>query len=261
MLEVNSRLSHAQPIELISTFLGAHDFPPEIDRENKSQRERYVNELTEEMIPQVAEEGLAEFCDVYCDTGYYTAAESEQILRRGIDYGLAPRIHTDAYKNIGGGSLAADLPAVSADHLNYISPAEMKGMAEKGVVGVILPALDFAVAHPDPVRPRPMIEAGMTIALGTNLNPGNWTESMQLVMQFACRNYHMSPEEAMLAATVGAARVLGREDRIGALAPGMQADIQLWDIPSFEDLIYRIGNNSVVMVIKEGRIVIRRETE
>ena len=177
-----------------------------------------------------------------------------------MDYGLAPRIHTDAYKNIGGGSLAAKLPAVSADHLNYISPDEMRAMAEKGVVGVVLPALDFAVAHPDPVRPRPMIEAGMTIALGTNLNPGNWTESMQLVMQLACRNHGMSPEEAMLAATVGAARAIRRDGVIGKLQPGYQADIQIWDLPSFEDIIYRLGNNAVHTVIKKGRIVVQNSS-
>ena len=124
----------------------------------------------------------------------------------------------------------------------------------------MLPALDFAVAHPDPFDARPMIEAGMTLALGTNLNPGNWTESMQLVMQLACRNHGMSPEEAMLAATTGAARAIRREQEIGCLAPGFQADIQIWDLPSFEDVIYRIGNNAVCMVIKKGKIVVRRKT-
>jgi imidazolonepropionase len=260
MLHVNRRLDQAQPMEVVSTFLGAHDFPPEIDREDPRQRAAYIRELTEEMIPRVAEENLAEFCDIYCDVGYYTAEESETVLRCGMQHGLAPRIHTDAYANIGGSSLAAELPAVSADHLNYPTREEMRGMAETGVVGVVLPALDFAVAHPDPFAARPMIEAGMTLALGTNLNPGNWTESMQLVMQLACRNHGMSPEEAMLAATTGAARVLRREQQIGCLAPGFQADIQIWDLPSFEDVIYRIGNNATCMVIKNGKIVMRGKT-
>jgi imidazolonepropionase len=257
MLGVNQRLDRAQPIEVVSTFLGAHDFPPEMDREDPAQRAAYVRELTQEMIPRVAEESLAEFCDIYCDVGYYTAEESETVLRCGMRHGLAPRIHTDAYANIGGSSLAAALPAVSADHLNYTSLAEMHALAEAGVVGVVLPALDFAVAHPDPFAVRPMIEAGMTLALGTNLNPGNWTESMHLVMQLACRNHGMSPQEAMLAATTGAARAIGRERHIGCLAPGFQADIQLWDLPSFEDVIYRIGNNATCLVIKKGKIVIR----
>ncbi len=255
MLRVNRRLANELPIDIVSTFLGAHDFPPEIDRENKSARTKYIRELTEKMIPQSAEEGLAEFCDVYCDTGYYTAEEAEQVLRAGMDNGLLPRIHTDAYANIGGSSLAARLPAVTADHLNYTARHEMRLLAEAGVVGVLLPALDFAVAHPNPVNARPFIDAGVTLALGTNLNPGNWTESMQLVMQFACRNYGMSPEEAMIAATRGAARALKREDSIGCLSEGFQADIQLWDIPEFEDLMYRIGNNAVWKVIKNGEII------
>jgi imidazolonepropionase len=259
MLRVNQRLDKAQPVDVVSTFLGAHDFPPEIDRENSGKRKAYIRELTHEMIPRVAEEGLAEFCDIYCDVGYYTAEESETVLRAGMDNGLAPKIHTDGYANIGGSSLAAALPAVSADHLNYTSENEMRRMAESDVVGVVLPALDFAVAHPDPFEARSMFEAGMTLALGTNLNPGNWTESMQLVMQLACRNHGMAPEEAMLAATSGAARAIQRDEEIGCLAEGYTADIQIWDLPSFEDVIYRIGHNAVGTVIKNGKIVVENK--
>ena len=258
MLRVNQRLAKAQPMDVVSTFLGAHDFPLEMDRENPSQRKAYIRELTHEMIPRVVEEELAEFCDIYCDVGYYTEEESETVLRAGMDNGLAPKIHTDGYANIGGSSLAAVLPAVSADHLNYTSENEMRRMAESGVVGVVLPALDFAVAHPDPFDARPMLEAGMTLALGTNLNPGNWTESMQLVMQLACRNHGMTPEEAMLAATSGAAHAIQRDGKIGCLAEGYAADIQIWDLPSFEDIIYRIGHNAVWTVIKNGKIVVEK---
>ena len=260
MLRVNRRLTEQLPLEVVSTFLGAHDFPPEIDRNSPEARKNYIRELTDEMIPRTAEENLAEFCDVYCDTGYYTAEEAETILRAGIDHGLSPRIHTDAYANIGGSTLAAQLPAVTADHLNYTARDEMRLLAESGVIGVLLPALDFAVAHPDPVKARHFIDEGVTLALGTNLNPGNWTESMQLVMQFACRNYGMSPEEAMLAATRGAARALKRQNIIGCIAEGYQADIQLWNVPRFEDIIYRIGNNAVWKVIKKGEIVASNES-
>ena len=256
MLRVNQRLAEAQPMEVVSTFLGAHDFPPEINRDDPNQRNAYVKALTDEMIPRVAEKKLAEFCDIYCDVGYYSAEESEAVLSAGVAHGLAPRIHTDAYANIGGSSLAAALPAITADHLNYTSAEEMRRMAVAGVVGVVLPALDFAVAHPVPFDARPMLAAGMTLALGTNLNPGNWTESMQVVMQLACRNHGMAPEEAMLAATAGAARAIRREDRIGCLAEGYQADIQIWNLPSFEDVIYRIGNNAVWMVVKSGKVVV-----
>ena len=258
MLYVNQRLAQAQPMDVVSTFLGAHDFPPEINRKDPHQRLAYIRELTHEMIPRVAEDNLAAFCDVYCDVGYYTAKESETVLKAGMEHGLAPRIHTDAYANIGGSSLAAALPAVSADHLNYTSEKEMRRMAQSNVVGVVLPALDFAVAHPDPFDVRPMLEAGMTLALGTNLNPGNWTESMQLVMQLACRNHGMAPEQALLAATTGAARAIQHHHEIGCLREGYKADIQIWDLPNLEDVIYRIGNNAVCMVIKNGKIVVRK---
>ena len=155
MLRVNQRLAQAQPMDVVSTFLGAHDFPPEMDREDPNQRMTYIRELTLEMIPRVAENNLAEFCDIYCDVGYYTAGESQTVLRAGMNHGLAPRIHTDAYANIGGSSLAATLPAVSADHLNYTSENEMRHMAQNGVVGVVLPALDFAVATQTPLMHDP----------------------------------------------------------------------------------------------------------
>ena len=256
-LRVNRRLQETQPLDVVCTFVGAHDFPPEIDRNDPAQRRGYIDELVEAMIPHVAENQMAEFCDVYCDSGYYTAEEAREILQAGIDHGLAPRIHTDAYGNIGGSTMAAELPVVSADHLNYTTKDEMTLLAQAGVVGVVLPALDFAVAHPDPFEARAMLEAGMTLALGTNLNPGNWTESMQLVMQLACRNHGMSLEEAMLASTVGAAEAIDRQDRIGCLVKGYQADIQVWGLACFEDIIYRIGNNAVDMVIKKGQIASR----
>ncbi len=255
-LVVNQRLSTTQPVEVVSTFLGAHDFPLEIDRSDPLQREGYVQFLIQEMIPRVAKEKLAEFCDIYCDEGYYTRNEAEQILKTGLNYGLQAKIHTDAYGNIGGSTLAADLPCISADHLNYTTEAEMSRLAASRVIGVVLPALDFAVAHPDPFNARKMLNAGMTLALGTNLNPGNWTESMQFVIQLACRNHGLSLEEAMMASTVGAAKAIKREDMIGCLSLGYQADIQIWDLNCFEDLLYRIANNAVWKVIKKGRLVI-----
>ena len=167
--------------------------------------------------------------------------------------GLKPKIHVDAYADIGGSALAAELPVVSADHLNYTGRAAMRAYAEAGVIGVVMPGLDFAVRHPRPFDARAMLAEGMTLALATDLCPGCWLESMQLVMQLACRQYAFSPEEALLAATVGAAQALGLADR-GMLAPGKLADIQVWDLPSFEDVIYRLGNNAVMMVIKRGKV-------
>jgi imidazolonepropionase len=247
MLRVNRRLREIQPIDVVSTFLGAHDFPREV------RRETYLDSVIHEMIPRAAAAGLAEFCDVYCDEGYYTTDESRRILEAGIAAGLKPKIHVDAYADVGGSAMAAALPVVSADHLNYTGRAAMRALATSGVVGVVMPGLDFAVRHPRPFDARAMFDEGMTLALATDLCPGCWLESMQLVMQLACRLYTFSPEEALVAATAAAARAVGLDDR-GALAPGKLADIQVWDLPSFEDVIYRLGNNAVAMVIKRGRI-------
>jgi imidazolonepropionase len=248
MLRVNRALGLNQPVDIVSTFLGAHGFPPEVSRD------RYLEILVAEMIPAVAEAGLAQFCDVYCDEGYYTAEESRRILEAGLVNGLRPKIHVDAYANIGGCAAAADLAAVSADHLNHTTPAEIQQLARAGVAGVVMPGLDFAVRHPRPFDARSMLDNGLTVALATDLCPACWMESMQTVMQLACRLYRFSPEEALLSSTLNAARAVGLDDR-GSLAPGMLADIQIWDVPSFEDVIYRLGGNAVSMVIKRGRVI------
>ncbi len=247
-LEVNRRLRAIQPVDVVSTFLGAHDFPPDVPRQ------RYVDMVINEMIPRVAEEGLAEFCDVYCDDGYYTVEQSQRILEAGLRAGLQAKIHVDAYSDIGGAEMAAELGVVSADHLNYTDRAAMRKLAEAGAIGVVMPALDFAVRHPRPFDARAMMAEGMTLALATDLCPGCWVESMQLVMQLACRLYQFSPAEALYASTVGAARALGLETDRGSLEPGKLADVQIWDLPTFEDVIYRLGHNAVETVIKRGRV-------
>lgn len=248
MLEAARQLDTVVPIDVVSTFLGAHDFPPEMPRG------KYVDLVVEEMIPAVAEAGLATFCDVYCDEGYYTVGQSQRILEAGLCYGLRPKIHVDAYGDIGGAWLAGDLPVASADHLNYTTAAAAARLAAAGVVGVVMPALDFAVRHPRPFDARMLMAAGLPLALATDLCPGCWAESMQFVMQLACRQYRFSPEEALLASTVHGAASLCLDDR-GALAPGKLADVQLWGVPTLEDVIYRLGNNAVRAVVKRGRVI------
>jgi len=248
MLRVNQRLQATQPVDVVSTFLGAHDFPRDVPRET------YLESVIHEMTPRVAEEGLAEFCDVYCDEGYYTVEESRRILEAGLQAGLKAKIHVDAYANIGGAAMAAELGAVSADHLNYTDRPSMRKLAEAGVVGVVMPGLDFAVRHARPFDARALLAEGVTLALATDLCPGCWLESMQLVMQLACRLYQFSPSEALYAATVGAARSLALDHDRGSLEPGKLADIQIWDLPTFEDVIYRLGNNAVETVIKRGKV-------
>jgi imidazolonepropionase len=249
MLEVNRQLAMLSPVDVVSTFLGAHDFPPEMDRE------AYVDLVVEEMTPRAAESGLAKFTDVYCDDGYYSVEQSRRILEAGIEHSLRPKIHVDAYANIDGAELAADLKVASADHLNYTTPASAKKMAESGVVGVVMPALDFAVGHKRPFDARMLMDQGMTLALATDMCPGCWVESMQLVMALACRLYQFSPEEALLGATINAAKAVGLDHDRGSIEVGKLADLQIWDLPTFEDVIYRIGNNAVETVIKRGEVI------
>ncbi len=225
LLQVNRRLDADHPIDLVSTFMGAHDFPAEV------ARERYVEVVVLEMIPSVTERGLA-----------------------GIEAGLEPKIHADQYAAVGGAELAGELGAVSADHLNFASADGLRLMSEAGVTAVLMPLIDFAVRHPKPIAAREWIEAGLLVALGTDLCPGGYSVSMQLAIQFACRWNGLSAEQALLAATVGSARACGLDDR-GALGQGLLADIQIWGIPTLEDLVYRIGNNAVQRVIKRGKVV------
>ena len=250
LLRANAALARRTPIDLVSTFLGAHGFPPD------TPRAAYLETVINEMIPRVAEEHLAEFADVWCDAGYYTADESRQILEAAWLAGMAPKIHTDAYSYIGGSDLAAEMRMVSADHLNFTPPAVMKRLAEASVVGVAMPALDFAVRHPRPFDVRAMIDAGMVIALATDLCPGCWTESQQFVMALACRAYGMSPAEALWAATAGGAQALGLSADRGSLEVGKLADIQIWGVPRYEHAIYRLGGNVVDCVYKRGRLVV-----
>jgi imidazolonepropionase len=250
ILAVNKLLQENTPLDLISTFLGAHGWPAD------QAKADYIDLLTGEMIPRVAAQNLASYCDIWCDDGYYTAAESETILKAALDYGLKPKIHTDAYSYIGGSDLAAEMKMVSADHLNFTPPAVMKKLADAGVVGVLLPALDFAVRHPRPFDYPAMKEQGLSVALATNLCPGCWTESMQFVMALACRLYRMSPVEAIIAATKGAAMALGLESDYGSLEEGKYADFQIWDVPGYEHVIYRLGSNVVGQVYKKGCLIV-----
>lgn len=250
MLQVNRRLaeSPSQLPAVVSTFLGAHAFPPDKDPE------RYVAEIVHEMIPAVVDLNLAAFCDVYIDEGFFDLEQTRRILAAAKDAGLLLKIHADQYAAIGGSELAVEMGVVSADHLNCTSPRTMRALADAGVVGVLMPLIDFAVRHPQPFDAQAMREAGMTLALATDICPGGWTESMQLVMQFACRQHGFSPERALHAATAGGAQALALADR-GALAEGLRADIQIWDVPVFEDVIYRLGSNAVSAVVRNGRLI------
>lgn len=249
MLEVINRLKKKLPLDIYPTFLGAHGWPADMPKG------KYIDTLTKDMIPKVSELKLAKFCDVWCDDGYYTAKESERILSCGRDYGMVPKIHTDCYSYIGGSDLAADMNMISADHLNYTPENVFKKLKAANVVGVVVPGTDFAVKHPKPFNPRPMFEAGLELALATNCNPGVWVESMQVILILACRQHGFTPAEAVKAATKGGASALGLDD-VGVLDAGKKADIQIWDLDTYEDIIYKFGARYIKTVIKNGNVAV-----
>ncbi|MBS4210412.1 imidazolonepropionase [Bacillus sp. FJAT-50079] len=251
ILEVSRRLGEETPLDVINTFLGAHGFP------ENTTKEEYIDIIINEMIPLVSKRGLAEFCDVWCDEGYFTAEESERILKAGLEHGMKAKIHADAYSYIGGSDLAAEMKMVSIDHLNYTPPEVMKKLAEAKVTGVLMPALDFAVGHKQPFEARRMLDAGMKIALATDLCPACYTESMQFVINLACRLYKFSVEEAIKAATYGGAQALDLDDR-GMIQVGKIADLQIWDVPTYKHIAYELGTNIIESVIKDGKIVVSR---
>jgi imidazolonepropionase len=248
ILEATRRLDEQLPVEMVSTYLGAHAFPRDRDPQD------YVDAVVAQ-IPEVAAAGLAEFCDVYCDAGYFDLDQSRRILETGAAHGLRPKVHLDAYSHTGAAALAIELGAVSVDHLNLTPPSELRRLAEAGITGVYMPCLDYAVGHPHPVDGRALVEAGMEVALATDVCPGCYVTDMQLAIAMACRSGALSVAQAVRAATYGAARSLGREDRVGSLVPGHQADLVVLDLPRFEHLAYRIGRNSVTTVVKAGQIV------
>ena len=251
ILQVGRRLGRETPVDVYNTFLGAHGFPEGMSKSD------YLDVLINDMIPKVGELKLAEFCDAWCDEGYFTAEESKQILEAGLAYGMKPKLHADAYSYIGGSDLAVEMNMVSVDHLNYTPDDVIEKLAKSNVTGVLMPALDFAVGHKKPFDARKMLDSGMNIALATDLCPACYTESMQFVINLACRLYKFTVEEAIKAATYGGACALDLDDR-GVIQAGKRADLQIWDIPSYKHIAYELGTNIVKTVIKDGKVVVSR---
>ena len=250
-LRVNRMIEERLPISVASTYLGAHGWPHEYKKED------YIEVLVNELIPEIGELGLAEFCDAWCDEGHYTAEECRVILEAGIKAGMKPKLHEGGYSYIGGAEVAAELHAVSADHLNYDPRPSLRRMAEAGVIGCPLPGIDFAVGHALPFDPVPMIEEGMELAIATNCCPGVWCTSMPFIIILACRRHGMSAERAIRAATIAGAKALARQDRIGSIEVGKNADIAVWNLEQYQDVAYHYMTNPVGVVIKDGRVVVR----
>jgi imidazolonepropionase len=250
MLRAIRRLAGAQPIELVATFLGAHEIPAEY----RDRREAYIDLLTREMIPAAASGHLAAWCDVFCETGVYTPAESRAILDAGARAGLRPRIHADELAASGGSDVAAEVGARSADHLVFVQPASADRLAQAGVVATLLPAAAFYLKLGRYAPARMLVERGVAVALATDLNPGGgFTPSMPFVMTLACFGMGLTLEEALVGATLNAAYAIGREADVGSLEPGKQMDAVIVNGEAV-DLI-RVGAPSIRSVVKLGRAV------
>jgi imidazolonepropionase len=249
MLRAIRTLQRRQPIELVATFLGAHEIP----HEYRSRRDDYVRLVVDGMIPAVVGEQLAEWCDVFCEQGVFTPAESKRILDAGKRAGLRPRIHADELSLSGGSAVAAQAGAVSADHLIYIDDAHAKALAARGVVATLLPAAAFYLKLGRFAPARLLIETGVPVALATDFNPGGgFTPSMAFVMTMACFAMNLTLEEALTAATINAAAALDRANRVGSLEVGKQMDAVILD-GTLADVV-RVGSPVVRAVIKRGKL-------
>jgi imidazolonepropionase len=254
-LKVIQRLNKKHPVTLVSTFLGAHAIPPEYKR----NADEYVKLVIDEMIPAVANQNLAEFCDVFCENGVFSIEQSKLILTTGKRHGLEPKLHADELVPFGGAELAAEIGAVSAEHLLFTSDKGLEMMAERGVIAVLLPAAALTLMKEKYADARKMMEKSVPIALGTDFSPVSWVENQQLVIALARRQMKMTPAEALTASTINAAHAIKRAGEIGSLEPGKKADVLILDIPNHRFLGYRFGTNLVSKVIKEGKLVVDLE--
>jgi imidazolonepropionase len=255
MLKANKLLDKIHPVEIISTYMGAHAVPEEY----KANRIEYINLMINEVIPYISQNNLAEFIDCFCEEGVFTIEESRKILMAGTNHNLRVKLHADEIEAIGGAELAAELGAVSAEHLVGASEEGIQALANKGVCAVLLPATSFYLMLNRFAKARRMIERGVRVALATDCNPGTSpTESLQSIMTFACFGMKLLPEEIIKAMTINAAYAIGREGSLGSIETGKQADIVIFNSPNLNYLIYHFGVNAVQIVIKNGKVVVEQ---
>jgi len=255
ILRVIRRLNQLHAVDVVPTFLGAHAVPSEY----RNNPQGYVDLIINDMIPQAAAKKLAEFCDVFCESGVFSLEQSRRVLVAGRNHGLKLKVHADEMSMLGGSELAAGVGAVSAEHLLFSSDVGIKAMAERGVIAVLLPAAAFGLMTRQYADARKMIDSGVPVALGTDFNPSCWVENQQLIIAFACHFMKLTPAEAITAATINAAHAIDRANEIGSLEIGKKADVIILDVPNHKFLGYRFGVNLVDKVAKNGRIVVDKE--
>ena len=250
-LRVIRDLNERHPIDLVATFMGAHLVPAEY----KHDREAYVRLVCEEMLPLVKEQGIAKFCDVFCEADTFTAEESRRILEAGLKHGLRAKIHADEIEAIGGSVLAGELGAISAEHLIVCPRVGIASMARGGVIACLLPATSFnlgAVFAPA----REMVAAGVPVAMATDFNPGSCPcLNMQFVINLGCLKYKLTPEEVLTAVTLNGAAAIDLADKVGSVEAGKLGDLVIWDAPDLDYICYRVGSNLAKTVVKKGVVV------
>jgi len=255
ILDAIRRTNQLHTVDVVPTFLGAHAVPPEY----KGNTHGYVNLIIEEMLPRVTEKALAEFCDVFCERNVFSLEQSRKILSAARSYGLKSKVHADEMSMLGGAGLAADIEAISAEHLIFSSEENLKAMAAKNVVAVLLPAAALSLMMGKYADARFMIECGVPVALGTDFNPNCLTESMQLVIALGCYIMRLTPSEAVTAATINAAHAIGKANEVGSLEVGKKADAVILNAANHKFLGYHFGTNLVDKVVKNGRIAVDKE--
>jgi imidazolonepropionase len=251
MLDAIRRLRLSHPVRVRATFCGAHEVPPEF----RGRPDAYVDLVVDGMLPEVARRRLAHYVDVFCEQGVFSVEQARRILRAGQALGLGAKLHADEFVATGGAALAAEIRALSADHLLAAPIEGIRAMAAAGVTATLLPGTAFFLGLPY-APARRFLEAGVRVALATDFNPGSsYTPNMQLIVTLACTQMRMTVEEALRAATLGGAHALGLADRVGSLRPGKACDLVVLDIPNHRHLPYLYGVNHVAAVVRDGRQV------
>lgn len=251
-LRVIGKLSETLPIDIVPTFLGAHEFPVEY----KNDHQTYIDILVNDMLPAVVRQGIAKYCDIFTEAHVFSISESRQILSRAKDLGLGLKMHADEIEPIGGAELAAEMKCVSADHLGAISENGLRAIKESGTIPVLLPATLFSLRSKNYAPARKMIDMGLPVAIATDYNPGSCNcDSMSMVITLSCLQMGMSPSEALCAATINAAYAVGMGDSVGSLQASKYADFIIWDIPSIDFIPYHFGSSHIEQVYKLGQRV------
>jgi imidazolonepropionase len=250
LLEVIAELGRKHPVSLVPTFLGAHAVPPGQDPD------AFIGALIDEALPAIVKGKLARFCDVFVDHGYFNVNQGRRLLKAAAKDGLRAKVHADELSRCGGAELAVEVGAASADHLLKASDRGLRELARERIPAVLLPATPWASFMKGTADARGMVARGVPVALGTDLSPNSWNESMQLAVRLAVYSMDLLPSEAVVAATINAAHATGVADEVGSLEPGKRADLLVLDVPTWHHIAYRLSQNLVRTVLKDGKVVV-----